>query len=69
MIGTIQQLNGKMIFDGFRRSDNLRSGYAYYRERCKQKGITPISFRDWAKVDQEYDLEWEAASYEYEQQL
>lgn len=55
-------------FDFFRRGDNLRSGYAYYCGRCKQEGIMPISFRDWARADQEYDLEWEAVNYDYEQE-
>lgn len=59
---------GVSTFDVFRKGDNLRAGYAYYCGRCKQEGIAPVSFRVWARADSEYDLEWEIAKYEYEQE-
>lgn len=56
-------------FDVLKKGDNLRYGYAYYVGRCKQEGITPIDFRTWARVDAEYDIEWEAARRYYEEAL
>lgn len=40
--------------------------YADYVQRCKERGVDPVSFRVWAKADDEYEREWEIANYEYE---
>ena len=40
--------------------------YADYVQRCREHGISPVSFRVFAEADDEYELEWEIANYEYE---
>jgi hypothetical protein len=40
--------------------------YADYVQRCKERGITPTSFRTFAETTDEYDREWEIANYRYE---
>lgn len=44
--------------------DPLRYGYAVYCGKCKQNGVEPVSFREWAKISMEYDIEWTAAKIE-----
>jgi len=40
--------------------------YAAYCRLCYQNGMSPLTFRRWAESDDEYEREWEVASYEYE---
>lgn len=47
--------------------DPLRYGYAVYCGKCKRDGIEPVSFREWAKISADYDIEWAAADVEYEE--
>jgi len=60
---------GLSIFDMFMKGGYLKLGYGYYVERCKQEKVTPVSFRVWAKADAEYDIEWEAAKQDYDDEV
>ena len=43
--------------------------YADYVQRCKERGLKPMSFRAFAEADDEYEREWEVANYEYEREV
>jgi hypothetical protein len=57
-------MSGDLFIEGKRTKR-----YADYVQRCRAEGIASVSFRVFAETDDEYEREWEIASYEYEREV